>query len=42
MLIYYVLLLQNVYGLVMSYTKGITVFKILIWGGISSDMRSEI
>ena len=22
--------------------KGITVFKIFIWGGISSDIRSEI
>ena len=26
----------------MKYIKGITVFKIFIWGGISSDIRSEI
>ena len=24
------------------YIKGITVFKIFIWGGISSDIQSEI
>ena len=24
------------------YSKGITVFKFFIWGGISSDIRSEI
>ena len=26
----------------MSLNKGITVFKFFIWGGISSDIRSEI
>ena len=25
-----------------TINKGITVFKIFIWGGISSDIRSEI
>ena len=28
--------------LVTATSSGITVFKIFIWGGISSDIRSEI
>ena len=27
---------------ILAQIKGITVFKIFIWGGISSDIRSEI